>query len=230
MSEDSWPKVGAAMGIVAAVLLILSFVLGPSGDPPGFGDSADEVVSFLKDNRGEIQTAIAFQFAAIVAFAWFLGSVFLRLRAAEPAARLSATALAGGVLLAVGGMIGSIGGAAAVYHLETLGSDSVLALWDLSVFGYLFFLVGLTVLAGATGMLGLRAGALPKWLSLYSGLLADYAFIVGVIGTFSEGGAFSPSNGVLGLIAFLGFLVWLLAVGGTLVSQPRAVPERAAAP
>lgn len=225
MSEDSWPKVGAAFGIAAAVLLILSFILGPSGTPPGFGDSADEVVSFLQDNRGEVQTAIALQFAAIFAFVWFLGSVFFRLRPAERSARLSAAALAGGVLVAAAGMAGSIAGAAAVYHLETLGADSVLALWDLSLFGYLFFLVGLAVLAGATGLLGLRAGAVPKWVALYSGLLADYAFIVGLIGTFSETGAFSPSDGVLGLIAFLGFIVWLLVMGATLVSQPRAVPS-----
>lgn len=84
MSEESWPKVGASMGIVAAVFLILSFVFGPSGSPPGFGDSATEAQAFVSDNHGEIQAAIAFQFAAVVAFAWFLGSVFYRLRPAEP--------------------------------------------------------------------------------------------------------------------------------------------------
>lgn len=222
MSEGSWPKVGAAFGIAAAVLLILSFVLGPSGSPPGFEDGADEVVSFLKENRGEVQTAIALQFAAIFAFAWFLGSVFYRLRPAEPAARLSAAALVGGILVGVGGMTGSAAGAAAVYHLGTLGADSVLALYDLSLFGYLFFLIGLAVLAGATAVLGLRARAVPAWLAFYSCLLGAYAFVVGLIGSFSETGAFSPSDGALGLIAFLGFIVWLLAMGATLVSQPRA--------
>lgn len=221
MSEESWPKVGASMGIVAAVFLILSLVFGPSGNPPGFDESAAGLQEFVSDNRGEIQAAVAFQFGAIVAFAWFLGSVFYRLRPAEPAARLSAAALAGGVLLAVGGLIGSVGGAAASYHVATLDASSVLALWDLSLFGYLFFLVGFTVLAGATGALGIRARAVPDLVCFYSVIVAIYAFVVGVVGTFSETGAFSPSDGALGLIAFLGFLIWLLAMGLTLVREPR---------
>jgi len=225
MSEDSWPKVGASAGLAAAVLLILSFVFGPSGSPPGFGDSAQEVQAFVQDNRGEIQAAVAFQFAAIVAFAWFLGSVFYRLRPAEPAARLSAAALVGGVLVAVGGLVGSVGSATAAYHVDALDPGVVLAIWDISLFGYLFFLVGLTVLTGATGALGIRARAVPDLLCYYSVILAVYAFVVGIVGTFSETGAFSPSDGVLGLIAFLGFLVWLLAAGATFVREPRPAPR-----
>lgn len=223
MSEDAWPKVGASMGIAAAVFLILSFVFGPSGRPPGFHESAAEVQSYVLDNRGDIQAAIAFQFTAIVAFAWFLGSVFYRLRGAEPSARLSAAALVGGVLVAAGGLVGSVGGAAAAYHAGTLGADVTLGLWDLSLFGYLFFLVGLAVLAGATGALGIRAKAVPDLVCVYSVIVAVYAFVVGLVGTFSETGAFSPSDGALGLIAFLGFIVWLLAMGLTLVRQPRVV-------
>jgi hypothetical protein len=222
MSEDSWPKVGASMGVAAAVLLILSFVFGPSGNPPGFDESAAEVQSYVLDNHGDIQAAVAFQFAALAAFAWFLGSVFYRLRGAEPAARLSATALVGGLLVAVGGLVGSVAGAAASYHAGTLGADITLGLWDVSLFGYLFFLVGLSVLAGATGVLGIRAKAVPGLVCVYSVVVAVYAFVVGVVGSFSETGAFSPSDGVLGLIAFLGFIVWLLAMGLTLVREPRA--------
>ncbi len=225
MSEDSWPKVGASMGIAAAVLLILSFVFGPSGSPPGFDESAAEVQSYVLDNHGGIQAAIAFQFAAIVAFAWFLGSVFYRLRGAETAARLSAVALVGGVLVAVGGLVGSAAGAAASYHAGTLGADITLGLWDVSLFGYLFFLVGLTVLTAATGALGIRAKAVPGLVCVYSVIVAVYAFVVGVVGTFSETGAFSPSDGALGVIAFLGFIVWLLAMGATLVREPRVTPS-----
>ncbi|MGE5281318.1 MAG: hypothetical protein ACM3N0_03170 [Chloroflexota bacterium] len=221
MSEESWPKVGASMGIVAAVLLILSLVFGPSSSPPGFNDSAAEIQAFVSDNHGEIQAAVAFQFGALVAFLWFLGSVFYRLRPAEPAARLSVAALAGGVLLAVGGLVGSVGSAASAYHVATLDANSVAALWDLSLFGYLFFLVGFTVLAGATGALGIRGRAVPDLVCFYSVIVAIYVFVVGVVGSFSETGAFSPSDGALGLIAFLAFLVWLLAMGLTLVREPR---------
>lgn len=224
MSEDVWPKVGASAGIVTAVLLILSFVFGPSGTPPGFNDSAREVQEFIQDNHGELQAQVALGFATLFAFTWFLGSVFYRLRAAEPAARLSAVALAGGLVLVIGATIGTSAQAAATYHAASLDANTVRALWDLSVFGFVFFMVGFAVLAGASGALAIHAQALPGWLCVYSVLVAAFAFIVGLIGSFSETGAFSPSNGALGLVAFLLFIVWLLAMGITLVREPRAVP------
>jgi hypothetical protein len=228
MSEDVWPKVGASAGIVAAVLLILSFAFGPSGTPPGFDDSAREVQMFILDNHGAMQAQVALGFATLFAFAWFLGSIFYRLRAAEPAARLSAVALAGGLVLIIGATIGTCAQAAATYHAASLDPNTVRGLWDLSVFGFLFFTVGFAVLAGASGALAIRAQALPGWLCVYSVLAAAYAFVVGLIGSFSETGAFSPSNGALGLVAFLLFMVWLLAMGITLVREPR--PALAPAP
>ncbi len=222
MHEDSWPKVGASMGIVAAVLLILGFVLGPSGTPPGFGDSAGEVREFILDNHGKLQTTIALGFATLVALAWFLGSVFYRLRAAEPSARLSAVALTGGVALIAAALGGLSAEAAALYHASTLGADSVQSLWDLSVFAYLFVFVGFAVLAAATGALGIRAKAVPNAVCFYSVIVAIYSFVVGLVGSFSESGVFSPADGALGLIAFLGIIVWLLAMGATLVREPRA--------
>lgn len=229
MSADAWPKVGASFGLLAAVLLILALVFGPES-PPGFGDTAAEVSAYVQDNHGKVQTTIALQFAALTAFLWFLGSVFFRLRAAESAARLSAVALAGGIALAVGGVMGTVAEAAAVYHARVLSPDTVLALWDLSLFGYLFFLVGFTVLAGAAGVLAVRARALPGLLGGYSLLAATYAFVVGVVGSFSETGVFSPSDGALGVIAFLAFIVWLLAMGATLVSDPRGAKAAPQAP
>ena len=220
MSDDALPKVGASMGIVAAILLILSFIFGP-GEPPGFDQTASQVQSFLQEERGGVQAAVTFQFAALVAFTWFLGSVFYRLRGAEPGpARLSAVALAGGVLVTVGGVLGSVGAGASVYHVDTLGADAVLALWDLSVFGFLFFLAGFAVLAGATGVVALRSGSLPPLLGGYSLFAGAWGFVVGLIGAFSETGAFSPSDGALGLIAFLLFLIWLLAMGVVLAREP----------
>jgi hypothetical protein len=226
MSEDAWPKVGASAGIVAAVLLILSFVFGPSGSPPGFDDSAREVQAFIRDNHGEMQAQVALGFATLFAFAWFLGSVFYRLRAAEPATRLSAVAVAGGLVLIMGALVGTSAQAAATYHVASLDANTVRGLWDLSVFGFLFFTVGFAVIAAASGALAIRAQALPGWLCVFSVLAAAYAFVVGLVGSFSETGAFSPSDGVLGLIVFVLFIVWLLAMGVTLVRQPRALPAR----
>jgi hypothetical protein len=225
MSEGAWPKAGAATGIAAAAFLILGFVFGPDGTPPGFDDSAREVQAFIQDNHGGMQAQVAFGFATLAAFTWFLGSVFYRLRAAEREARLSAVAVAGGLVLVIGGMLGTAAQAAAAYHVGSLDAETVRGLWDLSIFGFLFFTVGFAVLAGACGALAIRTGVLPGWLCFYSVLAAVYAFVVGLIGSFSETGAFSPSDGVLGLIVFFVFLVWLLAMGVTLVREPRSQPS-----
>lgn len=225
MSEDRWPIFGASFGIVAAVLLVLSFLF--TGSPPGFHDSAAEVKSFVEDNHDELQVAVAFGFSALVALLWFLGSVFLRLREAEPFPRLSAAALAGGVALAAAGLTGTAAEGAATYHASALGADSVLALWDLSVFGLLFFLAGFAVLAAATGLLALRRNALPRALGVYSLCAACYVFAVGVVGTFTDTGVFSPSDGALGAIAFLVFLVWLVAMSLTLMRQPHGAARTA---
>lgn len=220
MSEDSWPKLGASLGIVAAVLLILGFVFGPSDSPPGFGDSAREVQEFIVDNHGALQAQLALGFATIFSFTWFLGAVFYALRSLEPAARLSAAALAGGVVLGIGAVVGSAGQGAAVYHASSLDPDAVRALWDLSVFGFLFFTAGFAVLACAAGILSMRAKVMPTWLGAYSLLVGLYAFVVGLVGSFSESGAFSPADGGLGLLTFLFFIVWLLAMGIVLVRKP----------
>ena len=221
MSDLRWPRVGASTGIVAAVLLALTFVFGPTDTLPGFGDSADQVANFVRDNRDELRMLVALQFGAAFFFAWFLGSVFFRLRAAEVGpARLSAAALGGGVLGIGGAVAGTAATGAATYHVETLDPNVVQGLWDLSVFAYDFALVGFAVLLWAAGALAFTRRALPRWLGAFSFLLAIYAFVVGLISTFSETGVFSPSDGVLGFVAFGLLLLWLLVTGIVLTREP----------
>lgn len=223
MSEETWPKVGAAAGIAAGILFVIGFFVGPSGTPPGFSDSAQEVRSYIQDNHGEIQTSMAIGFAVLFAFTWFLGSVYYRLRPAEQAARLSVVAVAGGILLLVGAVIGSAAETAAAYHVNTLDPNTTLGLWDLSVAGFLFVWVGLAVLTAACAALAIRTKVLPGWLCYYNALAAVYIFVVGLVGTFTETGVFSPYDGALGLIGFIVFIVWLLATGIVLYREPRTL-------
>lgn len=222
MSEDSWPKYGAAAGIAAGILFVIGFILGPSGSPPGFSDSAREVQSYIQDNRGEIQTSMALGFAVLVTVTWFLGAVYYRLRAAEQSARLSVVAVAGGIVLLAAATAGSAAETAAATHVNSLDANTVQGLWDLSTFAFLFVWAGFAVLAGASAALAIRTKVLPDWLCWYDALAAAYVFVVGLIGTFAETGAFSPYDGALGLIGFLVLIVWLLATGIVLYREPRA--------
>ncbi len=222
----SQAKLGASFGIVAAVLLILTFVFGPNGAPPGFNDTARQVQAYIVDHHSKIQAVVALQFAALAAFTAFLGSVFFRLQAFETQARLSVSAVAGGVVLVAAAAVGTAAVGASAYHVETLDPGAVQALWDFSLFAFVFTGIGFAVLAGSAGALALHAGALPRWLGVYSVLAGLYALVVAVVGSFSETGAFSPSDGGLGLVVFLLVLIWILAMGIVLVRDPR--PEGAA--
>lgn len=224
MSEDAWPKLGASAGIAAVILFVIGFVVGPSGAPPGFDDSAKEVQAWIQDNRSALQATTALGFGVLVAIAVFLGSVYRCLRTAEPLPRMSIAALAGGIALLAAGTVGSAAELAALYHVEKLGADSVLALWDLSVFGYLFVLAGFSVLAGATAAIGMRSGVLPAWHAYFSAAAAIYVLVVGWVGTFTETGVFAAADGALGLISFLVLIVWLLATAIVLLRQPSAKP------
>jgi hypothetical protein len=234
MSEHVWPKLGGFAAISAGILLIVGFIVGPSGSPPGFDDSAREVQSWLQENRGEIQGTLALGFLTLVALTVFLGAIYERLRRGEPGPRISAAALAGGIVTLAAAIVGSGAELAAVYHVETLGADTVLGLWDLSVLGFLFVWAGFGVLAGATALLGMRARVLPDWHAYLSAAASAYVLVVGLISMFSETGAFSPSDGALNAIGFIVFVVWLLATGVALLREPAAasaaVGGRTAAP
>lgn len=78
--------------------------------------------------------------------------------------------------------------------------------------------IGFAVLIGASSVVALRTGVLPGLVAGYGAVLAIYSAVVGVVATFKETGAFSAADGVLGLIAFLGFLLWVLATSAVLVS------------
>jgi len=70
---------------------------GAAAEPAGGFVVADEDAGVVLAVPVLDPDLVALQFAALVSFLWFLGSVFFRLRAAEGSARLSAAALAGGV-------------------------------------------------------------------------------------------------------------------------------------
>ena len=56
MDERQQERLGAATGIAFVVLLVAGFVFGPD-KPPGFNDTAQQVSSYVHDNRDETQAA-----------------------------------------------------------------------------------------------------------------------------------------------------------------------------
>ena len=213
---------GGFAGIGFVVLLVISLIFGVNEDPPGFDASAETYASYVSDNRGELQTVMALTLAAAPFFLLFLAGVVRTLRLSEERgpAMLAAVAFAGGILLVGLAQVGAGLQWAASYQGGALDPGVVRTLWEAGQIVYVATLgVGLAALAGAVGVVALATGAMSRLLGAASVGVAIYVFVVMVITSFSETGAFSPSDGVLGQIGFIVFLAWVLAVSLALLSE-----------
>jgi hypothetical protein len=227
VDERQQERLGAATGIVFVVALLAAFVFGPD-KPPGFNDTAQQVSSYVHDNRGETQAATALIVIGGFFFLWFLGSLARALRRAEGQGpgRLGAVAFAGGITTIAVATVGQTAQWAASYHTD-LDPTLVRGLYDLGSGAFLLVGIGIAALIGASSVVALRAGTLPSWLAGYGTVFTVYTLVVTVVGSFQETGGFSPSDGFLGLLVFVGFLIWTLATSIVLV---REVGEKAPAP
>jgi hypothetical protein len=230
MDERQQEQLGAATGIVFVVALLASFVFGPD-KPPGFNDTAQQVSSYVHDNRDQIQAATALTVFAGFFFLWFLGSLARTLRRAEDRGpgRLGAIAFAGGITTIVVAIVGQSAQWAASYHTD-LDPTVVRGLYDLGSGAFLLVGIGIATLIGASSVVALRAGTLPSWLAGYGAVFTAYILVVSVVGSFQETGGFSPSDGFLGLLIFLGFMIWTLATSIVLVRQAGSTAPPSAAP
>jgi hypothetical protein len=230
MDERQQERLGAATGIVFVVAALAAFVFGPD-KPPGFNDTAQQVSSYVHDNRGETQTATALIVLAGFFFLWFLGSLARTLRRAEGQGpgRLGAVAFAGGITTIAIAIVGQSAQWAASYHTD-LDPTLVRGLYDVGSGAFLLLGIGIAALIGASSVVALRAGTLPSWLAGYGAVFTVYTLAVTVVGSFQETGAFSPSDGFLGLLVFLGFLVWTLATSIVLVRQEGGAAPQASTP
>jgi hypothetical protein len=222
MNQGQRERLGASMGIVAVVLIVVSSLIAPT--PPGFSDSAEDVASFVADNSGALEALTALTILAGVALIWFLGSLAQNLRAAEGAGggRLTATAFGGGILAFAFAGIGTALQWVPTYH-DGLDGPVVQGLWDTGSILFLFSAgAGFAILIGASSVIALTAGGLPRALGVYGAVLAVFTVVVSFVAVFAEGGAFSPSDGALPLISFLGFLIWILWTSIVLVQQAGA--------
>jgi hypothetical protein len=169
--NDTWARRAPWTGIVAAVLAVLSVVIG-GVDPPSNDASAADVAKYW-DDSAQIWSAVLAGLASIFVV-FFAAALRSRLRAAESASNL---VLVGGGLFALG--VALFAGVA--FTLADLaGSDKAVdpgALQALNALESDLFLpgvLGLCVFYISTGLAIFGSGALPRgwgWLSVVLGVL-----------------------------------------------------------
>lgn len=209
-------RVAALSGAMFVALLVAHAAL-QAGGMPTLQDPADEIVRYLTDKRLEIQIGTYLQGLAMVAYLWFLGSLWQLLRPTEGGpGRLSVTAVA-----ATGTSIALVAIHVAILTGLSLRADtgidsqvvSALYLIAIVVLGMSNF--ALAALIGALGTLILRTATLPKWLG-YLGVGSAVLWLLAGVGATTDGD-------VWGVVGFLAFLVWLAWTATASIAVARQV-------
>ena len=204
MADGNLVRLGGVFGLPAVVVMIPAYAVG-SPDAPG---SLVEAASYFDAGPG------AFVFANgvlplmhVFFFLWFLGVLRGVLRRVEgEAGALSSAALAGGIVfaaLSAAGFAAEILYPATVLRFEGYDQDDGLAYASLALSSWLYHYcqVGASVLVGATSLLALRTGVLPRWLAL-AGLVVALLTLL---------------HFLLPLLGALAGLLWIAAVSALML-------------
>ena len=210
----NWERVGAASGIVVAILFGVSFVVFLSTDPtsapriPDLENAPLDAAAYIGDHKDAIKTQLLLNSIAMVLFLWFLGSLWSAYRKAEGGpARVSAIATAGGIVGTGAVLAGFVFGTAAVQDPNTAG---VGALYTLEVLSIALGGAAFTVFFLASAKVILKEGALPAALGFLA-VVAGLAAALGFVSIFAEEGIFNPATGAFGFwLRFGSFVLWVL--------------------
>jgi hypothetical protein len=223
MSDRTWERLGAASGLVSAVLFGVAFIIFLSQDPTGTPRipdiaNASDIAAYIEDHQEAMRVQLLLNSIAIVLFLWFLGSLWSNLRAAEGGpARVSAIASAGGIAGAVAVLMGFVFEAAAV--VVPTGVD-VTTLYVLGAMSIGFGGAAFTVFFLATGKVIVQTGALPLAIGLLA-FVAAAAAALGFVSIFVDEGIFNAATGAFGFwVRFGAFVVWLALASLVLTATP----------
>ena len=207
---------GAIAGAVAVVLFAAGGVIAPR--PPEFDSSAQEVVSFLADDRTRLQVSSAFLIVAMPFLLWFLSTVAsLASPAGESARRAASLAFASGAVAAGVFLTDVAALLVGALRPESMAANPELAqaLHDYSWLAPAASAPLFAAMLIAFASLSLRDGVLwPRWLG-WAALCAGAAYLLRTAALFTVDGAFA-ADGTLGFwIPIVALQVWIFA--GSLV-------------
>jgi hypothetical protein len=216
-SPDQSIDVAAAWaGLIGVVLFVVGSLL--AGSPPKPDASAAEITAFLAQHRSALLTGTALILLSIPFFGCFVGVFTGVLRDAEGGrGTLARAATLGWTLQLAVVAIGIVSQAAVTWrgaegldpHLVQFGYD----LGTLSLYAVSAMAVALAV--GATSVVGLRTGILPRWLVVL-GAIEVAINLVELAGLGSRSGV-----NAAGYAAGVGPLIWSLWAAAASVSLAR---------
>ncbi len=220
MGSLSAQKFAGIAGVVFVIVLLVSGFMAPQ--PPTADDSAAKFVAYYNDNRSILLIQFIVSVAVVIPALPFLGGLWHRLRETEgeggvlaPAAILGFV-LVGAMALVFGALYGALGYLAKGHGLDESAAKSF------GVFGA-FLNIALSALAAtfclSSGYLFATKGTMPNWLG-WIGIAAGALQAIAMF-SIASSGIFAPL-GPVGLISFLGFVVYTLAISVFMFRTPAA--------
>jgi len=221
-------RLDAFTGVLAAVLLLVGFVVQTK--PPDPGDPVSKIAAYLADNRDAILLGDFLIAVGSAFFIWFLGSLRSYLRAGEGGeGRLSAAAFLGGGVAAAVVLAAAALQSALVLHPVTLTSAEIVR-FGFDAVNALVTIGGAALAVGvaAASCSAARSGALPP--SVYwSGSVVAGLQIVTLAGLFEKSGVFAAGKEIA-LIAFVTVIAWYIAVALMIVRRQGVPPVARTSP
>lgn len=206
MQTDSANKIAPAMGVFFAVAFVVAMVTG--GDQPDANATGESVISFYSDAGDFIAGIIALGLGAI-AFLFFAGGVRRRLENSTEG-WLAAVFFAGAVAYAVNLGVFIAATVALIDAADVANPVVAQALNILNTDNFPLSVIALATMFFAVAINVLRTASMPKWIGVVS-------LVAGIVVLAGPGG----------IVVFLAFPIWVLAVSYVLTrdSQNTAVPS-----
>jgi hypothetical protein len=211
----------AASGLVAAVLVAVGGLLGPT-DPPGFDALPEQVVRWTLDDRRRLLASSAVIAVGLALLIVFYAGLRAMVGRAEGAPALLATVAYGSFLVVIAmALVGVAFAQVQAFAALDGGPDTVRTLHEVRYVVVNLSAAPTIVSAAAFGVVMVRTGFPARWLGWGSALVA--LAHVPALFALSRTGAFSPTGGFAQLGPLV-FLAWLLCVSVTLLVGRRELP------
>jgi hypothetical protein len=207
---DRWSERAPLTGVLFAVLVAASVVANSSYTPKASASPA-KVMLFYTEHRSAVETSgILFAFAYLV-LVLYAGALRAYLR--RTAESLGTLVLAGGILMAAGGLLCAGIEYGLAYNLHNLSPEAVKMLNFISTELFLPVQAGGFVFGVCSGLAILRGAALSKWLGWV-------AIMIGVV-------VLIPSASFYALLAFA---IWSTVVSVLVYRRLRALASTSTVP
>ena len=203
--DKTWERYGALGGVWFVVLTVVGVIL--AGTPPARTDSVADITEWFVDNDGAIQIAAFLTALGIIGLVWWFGTLWRMMANTEGGTpRVAIIALVGFVISGIGAITSFSINTATASAIDLVGEGSAF-FFEMAMVAVAFSSLGDVILALAVSALIMRSEMLPKWVGQL-GYLVAVASLIASLGIASDAEFF----GVVGLIAFLIWSLWILAI------------------